>query len=792
MGQKRVSSRFEVRDATDTLYTNIPLFPTCCVWQVAYVVMWGVFLVLSHTSAWALATGDRVQANATLNVRPSAGSSTSLGTQSTGAQGTITGGPQTASFQGSSYVWWQVNWDSGPDGWSVAGGLTQVVSPPGSFTLSGTAYCNTSPPTAPAVQLTWTTASGATSYDVYRNGTLYSSGNPFTSFDNTANVTAGQSYTYYVVARNATGTSQSNTITVTVSSTVCGTPPGSFTLSGTAYCNTSPPTAPAVQLTWTTASGATSYDVYRNGTLYFSGNPFTHFDNNINVAAGQSYTYYVVARNATGTSQSNTITVAVSSTVCESFSQPAISRLNPNPVPGSNHSQPFTINGSNFVQGATVTLRDLRTREVFPNRPISFLSSSEIVINPNFTVAEATWSVEVINPGGASSGQVQFQVVAPDLIVENVTFNSGSVVAGNSITIGFRIRNIGSGAAIATQARLRLSLDTILTLNDLLLSPLDVNIPPLGVGPSAFYDFNGTVTVPNTTPQGRYYVGVFADWDNRANQSKVTNDTGLSPPQNPLSVIAPSAQPPAIISHPQSQTINPGDPVSLSVMVQSNEPVTYQWKHNGNRIRGAEKSTLSFSASIADQAGDYSVDVLSAFGPLTSNSARIAHSTPPIIEHPPLPPPETGRLHCASQVLTTCTDQIDQQILTTCTDQLVNPNLPTIVLTHGWQPTGQYQSTALPPDFKVMFDAIVERLYCQHVPANVIAFSWSGAFTSHSPLVDLLFGGPQSILFAAHQSYGNTDDAGHYLRRDLNRLLPNYTYCISRRNFRGGRHLRVR
>ena len=90
--------------------------------------------------------------------------------------------------------------------------LTASASPPGAFTLSGTAYCNTSPPPAPAVQLSWTASSGATSYDLYRNGSLYTSGLTGTSFDNNANVAAGQTYTYYVAARNATGTTQSNTI----------------------------------------------------------------------------------------------------------------------------------------------------------------------------------------------------------------------------------------------------------------------------------------------------------------------------------------------------------------------------------------------------------------------------------------------------------------------------------------------------------------------------------------------------------------------------------------------------
>ena len=89
-----------------------------------------------------------------------------------------------------------------------------------------------------------------------------------------------------------------------------GSPPGSFTVSGNPYCNTSPPgPSPAVMLNWTSSSGATSYDLYRNGSLYASNITGTTFDNNAlgGVVAGQTYTYHVVAKNGTGNTQSNTI-----------------------------------------------------------------------------------------------------------------------------------------------------------------------------------------------------------------------------------------------------------------------------------------------------------------------------------------------------------------------------------------------------------------------------------------------------------------------------------------------------
>jgi hypothetical protein len=61
-------------------------------------------------------SGQNVTTTSAVNVRSTPSTSaTLLGTQSTGAQGTVTGGP----IQSDGYWWWQVNYASGPDGWSV-------------------------------------------------------------------------------------------------------------------------------------------------------------------------------------------------------------------------------------------------------------------------------------------------------------------------------------------------------------------------------------------------------------------------------------------------------------------------------------------------------------------------------------------------------------------------------------------------------------------------------------------------------------------------------------------------
>jgi GH25 family lysozyme M1 (1,4-beta-N-acetylmuramidase) len=125
-----------------------------------------------------------------------------------------------------------------------------------------------------------------------------------------------------------------------------------------------------------------------------------------------------------------------------------INSVSPNPVPGSNARQPFTIYGQNFVTGADVTLWDLTTGELpfhplRSRRPVLF-SSTQIQLSVDFTTAPHNWAVEVTNPNGKSTGAYQFRVGAP----------SGPILAVDPIhlplpaaagTASIGISNIGTG-----------------------------------------------------------------------------------------------------------------------------------------------------------------------------------------------------------------------------------------------------------------------------------------------------------------------------------------------------------
>lgn len=187
-------------------------------------------------------------------------------------------------------------------------GTTCSSSLPGSFSLTLTPECSG---TTPQMRLNWTASTGATSYDIYRNGSLYASDITGTQFLNTYLITPGTSYSYYVKAKNsAGGTNNSNG---TRTATAVGCVPGAFTVSTTATCSG---LTSAINVTWTASANATSYDIYRNGNLYAPDVTGTSFLNTYLITAGTTYTYSMKAKNSAGITNNSNGTRSVTAISC--------------------------------------------------------------------------------------------------------------------------------------------------------------------------------------------------------------------------------------------------------------------------------------------------------------------------------------------------------------------------------------------------------------------------------------------------------------------------------------------
>ena len=89
------------------------------------------------------------------------------------------------------------------------------------------------------------------------------------------------------------------------------------------------------------------------------------------------------------------------------------------------------------------------------------------------------------------------------------------------------------------------------------------------------------------------------------------------------SVQAAAGDPPTIVSHPQSQTIESGQSLSLGVTANSEEALSYQWKRNDTNIPDATGATYEIAATQISDAGSYTVTVTNANGSVTSETASI-------------------------------------------------------------------------------------------------------------------------------------------------------------------------
>lgn len=102
---------------------------------------------------------------------------------------------------------------------------------------------------------------------------------------------------------------------------------------------------------------------------------------------------------------------------------------------------------------------------------------------------------------------------------------------------------------------------------------------------------------------------------------------GGGSPATPGTVTAGGGQtPPSITTHPASQSVAEGTPVTFSVAA-SGTAVSYQWRRDGSPIAGATSSSYTLpAAQLADRGSKWSVQVSNTAGAVTSSAAVLTVS----------------------------------------------------------------------------------------------------------------------------------------------------------------------
>jgi hypothetical protein len=91
-----------------------------------------------------------------------------------------------------------------------------------------------------------------------------------------------------------------------------------------------------------------------------------------------------------------------------------------------------------------------------------------------------------------------------------------------------------------------------------------------------------------------------------------------------------------IIQQPQSLRIGGGSNASFTVTASSRTPFTYQWRHNGLNLLGATNATLTLTNVQLPDAGEYTVVIRDAVGPVVSQPASLTVLVRPTITVQPL------------------------------------------------------------------------------------------------------------------------------------------------------------
>jgi fibronectin type 3 domain-containing protein len=560
-----------------------------------------------------------------------------------------------------------------------------ALAAPGAFTISGSAICSDPATHRPGIRLTWPASTGATGYEVYRQGNLIGTipaGGAWT-FENSDNsMSPGQTISYYVVAKdNSGGSFTSNTVDVFIPFDVCQPAPAPPVLDGNAACDTSGPRA-VVLLTWSGSPTAASYRITRTPTTTgFPVDTTASSYNDTNVSPGQSYDYKVTATNSGGSTDSNTKTITISNTICPpatptatatatcvTASDPAVHvawsftpfatsyvvKRGGTPISGTlagdatsfddtnvtiGQTYSYTVTASNTNGSATsapvqATVQNL---PCVPNPPGPFSARANAGCDNNAPVAHVSWDPSP----GASSYVVNRNGTPVSSTLSSSTdhFNDTTVTSGQSYTFTVTASNVSGNTTS---------------------SPADVTVPACGTPPSSFtasvsaFCNAGSpavhVTWTSSTGVASYIVsrngidisGVlsagtssFDDANVTAGQSysyavRASNSTGSTTAQAGSLTPAASICPPPAFTLTASATCNPiVSPPAAMVTLNWSAAATatnYLILSNGAQIGSVGGGTTTFNDSGASAAGTYTY-VVRAVGPGGNTDSNSASAT---------------------------------------------------------------------------------------------------------------------------------------------------------------------
>jgi signal transduction histidine kinase len=170
--------------------------------------------------------------------------------------------------------------------------------------------------------------------------------------------------------------------------------------------------AQTVHLQWQPAEGAGGYRVFVRDLTAGTAQPYDLSPTDTELAAtlvgGDRYGWDMAA--LAGTNE-GPLSGTLYFQIKLAPEKPQITGVSPFPVPAIDAAQVFTVHGNSLMRGSEVVLRQRDSGETFRGRKQIHRHYRFVSILADFTSDPGHWSVEVINPGGLSSGEFYFPVV---------------------------------------------------------------------------------------------------------------------------------------------------------------------------------------------------------------------------------------------------------------------------------------------------------------------------------------------------------------------------------------------
>ncbi len=171
--------------------------------------------------------------------------------------------------------------------------------------------------------------------------------------------------------------------------------------------------------------------------------------------------------------------------------------------------------------------------------------------------------------------------------------------------------------------------------------------------------------------------------------------------------------PPRILTQPVSQLARVGSNVTLSVAADGTQPLTYQWRFNGQPLANTNGAAIALDNLQSGDAGVYSVVVSNISGSVTSADARLIVYEAPL-ELKPAVPALLATSQTLSEAQTAQPRVPGNSQLKVLVGTTVDPNKMTIVMTHGWNSNSGNWPTS-------MAGALSPHYASQ---ANILAWDW--------------------------------------------------------------------